>query len=570
MALWMPLALAAPSVDVDIIGVEDEMLDNVRAYLGIEQQKDDDTLNETRIRRLHRRAPQEIARALEPFGYYEPKIESQLTRDGDDWHAVYRIEPGPPVHVTAIDVQLSGEGQDDEDLVRAVRNFPLQTGDVLLHPSYEQGKAALQRIAAENGYLDAQLTEHAVRVTLAEHSARISLRMDTGPRYMFGKVNFPETALDRDLLERFVPFQPGDPYYTRQLLQLQNNLIDSNYFRHIEVQPRRDLAEGRRVPIDVALTTRPKNLYTAGMGYGTDTGLRGKLGYENRRVNDQGHRLRTELQMSEIRESIVARYSIPIRDPLTNQIAFTAGWIDDHPNSKDTLPSETLAVGMSRTITRGSGWLETAYLNYELSNFSVSGQGQDSTLVLPGITWSRIIAEDRIYTRRGIRLLFDFRGTHTALGSTTQFMQARASIKAIQDLWDGGRLILRGDVGTTRMEEFNELPPSVRFFAGGDQSVRGYDYNSLGPRDEEDRPIGGEQLLVGSAEIEQRVAEKWSVAAFYDVGNALESWQDALKAGAGVGVRWRSPVGQVRVDLAWPVSEPDPGLKLHINIGPDL
>lgn len=579
MALWASAGMAAPDVRVDITGVKDEMLDNVRAFLGIYQQRKDPTLHETRIRRLHRRAPQEIAKALEPFGYYQPKVDAQLTPEGDDWRAIYRIDPGAPVRVSAVDLRITGEGEDDPDLKRAARDFPLHVGDVLVHARYEQGKAALQRISAENGYLDADLKENVVRLTLAERTAQVVLHLDTGPRYHFGEVNFPPVDLEPDLLKRFVPFQPGDPFYTRQLLQLQSNLIDSNYFQNVEVQPRRDLARDRRVPVDVALSLRQKSLYTAGVGYGTDTGARGKLAWENRRINERGHWLRTELQLSEIRESLVGRYSIPIRDPLTNQIAFTAGWINDHPDRKDTLPSETLTVGVSRTITRASAWLETAYLNYELSRFTNEDQDaagnvvrnkEESKLLLPGITWSRVLAANRIFARRGIRLLLDVRGTHTALTSTTQFMQVRGSTKAIQDVWDGGRIILRGDVGATRLERLSKLPPSMRFFAGGDQSVRGYDYNSLGPRDGRNRPEGGQQLLVGSAELEQRIAEKWSVAVFYDIGNALNNWQDSLKAGAGLGARWHSPVGQVRVDLAWPLSEDEGGLKLHLNIGPDL
>src|SRR5690606_9543527 len=120
---------------------------------------------------------------------------------------------------------------------------------------------------------------------------------------------------------------------------------------------------------------------------------------------------------------------------------------------------------------------------------------------------------------------------------------------------------------TTRIDEFSELPASLRFFAGGDQSVRGYRYNSLGPTDASGEVIGGRKLLVGSLEYEHRIRGGWSAAVFYDAGNALEDYGDSLARGAGFGVRWLSPIGQVRIDLASALSEDGNPWRLHLNIG---
>ena len=243
--------------------------------------------------------------------------------------------------------------------------------------------------------------------------------------------------------------------------------------------------------------------------------------------------------------------------------------------SNDYLPtskSETFLFGVSRSIDRGNNWLETLYLNYQTENYSIAGESGNSVLLLPGITMSKVSADNRIYPLRGIRLLVDVRGANPAVVSNAQYLQVRAQAKFVHKLFGKGRILLRGDVGATRFGALRNLPPSERFFAGGDQSVRGYAYNSLGPRNALGQVIGGEQLLVGSVEYEQRFTDKWSGAVFYDTGNAINNWQDALKEGAGFGVRWRSPIGPIRFDLAWAISEHiNPWQpRLHINVGPDL
>lgn len=560
-------AHAGLAVKVEIDGISDILLNNVRASLSIEQQKLDPNLTEDQLQRLHQRATAEIAKALQPFGYYQPQIQSSLRFADGKWLARYQVDPGPPVHVTALDIQVEGDGANDPEFKSLTAAFPVHSGDVLNHPLYEQGKQNFQRFATEHGYFDFKWLKNEIAVTPLANSAFITLHIDSGPRYRFGEVSFHQDALRPELLARFVPFKAGDPYNTAKLLDLQNALSDSDYFSNVEINPRRDLSQDRRVPVDVILVSRYQHRYTAGVGYGTDTGPRGKLGWENRRINDRGHRFSTEYKVSEISDSFTARYSVPIRNPSTDQFAITSSWSNDHP---ETSQSETFLLGVSRSIDRGSNWLETTYLNYQTESYSVGGDHGDSVLLMPGITWSKISADNRIYPLRGLRLLLDVRGAHPDLISNAQFVQVRAQAKFVHKIFGEGRLLLRGDVGATRFGAIRNLPTSVRFFTGGDQSVRGYAYNSLAPRNAAGQVVGGEQLLVGSIEYEQRFAEKWSAALFYDTGNAINNWQEALKEGVGFGVRWLSPIGPIRFDLAWAISEPGTPKRLHINVGPDL
>jgi translocation and assembly module TamA len=188
---------------------------------------------------------------------------------------------------------------------------------------------------------------------------------------------------------------------------------------------------------------------------------------------------------------------------------------------------------------------------------------------MPGINWTRIRANNRIYTTHGNRFVVEVRGGSETLGSTASFLQTRVNAKLVRKFYRWGRVLVRGDVGYTEVLNFEDLPPSVRYFAGGDFSVRGYAYNSLGPR-KGDNVIGGTHLMVGSVEYEQLLGESWSVAAFYDVGNAMDDFTEPLARGVGAGVRYRSPIGLIRVELAQRLDDLGVPRYLHISIGPDL
>jgi len=554
-------------VTVEVKGISGKLLDNVLAYLSIEQQRLDPNLTELQLQRLHQRAAAEIGKALQPFGYYSPRIRGSLQRSDDHWVARYEVDPGPPVHVSKVDIRIEGEGKDDPDFRKVAAQFPLHRNDVLNQPEYEQAKQNFQRFAGDHGYFDFKWIKSEIAVDPAARTAAITLHMDTGPHYRFGTVNFKQDVLRQSLIQRFVPFKPGDPYDTTQLLDMQSGLFDSNYFRNVEINPRRDLSVNREVPIDVTLVPRHKFLYTVGVGFGTDTGPRAKLGWENRRINDRGHRFNSLYTTSAIRDSLTLSYSIPIRNPRSDQFAIISSWANDHTRDNQ---SETYVLGVSRSVEFGKNWLQTLYLNYQTESYTVAGESGDSLLLMPGITVSKVSADNRIYPERGFRALVDVRGAHPDFVSNAQFVQVRGQVKFIHKIFGKSRILLRGDVGATRFGSIHILPTSVRFFAGGDQSVRGYAYNSLGPTNARGQVVGGEQLLVGSAEFEQRFTDKWSAAVFYDTGNALDNWQGALKDGVGFGVRWLSPVGPIRVDLAWAISEPGAPKRLHINVGPDL
>jgi translocation and assembly module TamA len=177
--------------------------------------------------------------------------------------------------------------------------------------------------------------------------------------------------------------------------------------------------------------------------------------------------------------------------------------------------------------------------------------------------------EDTLQT--GNRISLELRGSHEMLALDTAFFQPMLTAKLIQRITPRGRVILRSEVAGTVIDDFNELPPILRYYAGGDNSVRGYAYQDLSPVNASGERIGGKQKLVGSLEYDFRFKQRWSAAVFFDTGNAFNQWSKTnLKDGTGFGLRWHSPVGPLRFDIAWPISEPDPDPRIHVVFGPEL
>ena len=571
-----PALAATPKVDVQVDGLSRELKRNVLASLEIQESRKDKDLDEARIRRLHAQAPAEIEQALQPYGHYKPVIHSTLDQKGETWVARYEVDAGPILKVTHRDLQIQGEGASDLGFQAAVDRFPLREGDPLFQPAYEGGKKAFDDYAAANGYLDGRFEVNEIRVDLATYTSEVALHYQTGPRYHFGPVVFHQDFLDPKLLRGYVTVKEGDPLDADELLKLQNALSSSPYFQRVEVVPRREGVTGVNLPIDVTLTPAKRHRYTAGVGYGTDTGPRVSGGIEFRRLNRRGHRGDVEARLSEIEKSGKADYIVPGIYPSTDLTTYTVAYADLHPQ---TSTSKSFLLGGSRARALGR-WRQSIGLNFERTTFTVGTDSGVSRLFGPTVSWQRVFADDRIYPTHGERIEFDLRGADKSVLSNATFVQGIARAKFIQSFGGIGgganfggkrfRLITRADFAYTETDDFHLLPPTVRLFAGGDQSVRGYSYQGIGPRDALGHVIGGKALEVASVELEYRFLQKWGVATFYDTGTANDKFGGQLKVGTGVGVRWLSPIGMIRLDFAEAIREPHHPIRIHLTIGPDL
>ncbi len=559
------LAWAALAVEVRVEGIDGALYDNVMQRLTLEAERSHPLLEEHRLRRLHQRAEAEIREALRPFGYYRPEVMAELMERDGGWLARYHIMPGSPVRVRELVLELEGPAAQDEAFLAWRAAFPLQVGGVLQHAPYERAKRDLLQLARDRGYFEARLVQQALEVRLADTSARVVLHLASGPRHVFGPVRFDEVALNEELLRRYLTFAPGEPYDAERLFELQRALADSDYFEFIEVRAEPETVAAGQVPVEVRLRLKPPTRYTFGLGYGTDTGPRVSLGLERRRVNRDGHRIGVETTFSEIQSGVRAVYRIPLDRPATDFLSFSSGW---EREDLDTSTRETLTVGAGLTLMLAR-WQRTLALTVQNERYTVADQRDTTTLVLPSAGWQRVEADDRLFPTQGWRLGVELRGASETLGSDASLLQGVLRAKAVLPL-AGGRFITRADLGASQTPHFERIPASLRFFAGGDNSIRGYAYKSLGPTNAEGEVLGGRHLLVLSGEYEYYFGPRFGAAVFYDAGNAFDDDDFEVMKGAGAGLRWRLPFGALRLDVASPVHEAKPEWRLHLTVGPDL
>lgn len=556
----------AAKVECKVEGVDNkEILANIEAVLMIVRDRDRDDLTPARIEQLHARATDDIQRAVEPFGYYRAVVEATLTqRNEEKYFARYVIRLGEPVRVRDVRVAVTGPGSRLAPFPDLAASFPLHAGDVLDQRVYTKQKSAFVAAAADSGYLDARFTASVIRIEREANVADIDLTLDTGPQYRFGVVTFDSSAVDERVLRSYLTFKRGEPFRYYKLLAFQSSLGGAPYFNRVEAIALRDSTANNEVPIHVKLEGRRPRRYEVGVGYGTDTGPRVLLNVEFRRLNRAGHRYIGRLNLSEVELSLQAEYVIPSLYPGVHTYTIGALVARLDPVSYTT---ERLAVGPTRSQPR-FGALESITISYEREDFTVGPDAGITDLFIAGATYRRKRADDDIYPLRGHRLNFSLRGSSEDVFSTQNFFSLTASAKAVRSLNKRLRLLARVDGGWTTTGTFRELPPTVRFFAGGDNSVRGYEYESLGPL-AGGQVIGGDLLLTTSAEIECGLFGKFGLAGFFDAGNAFAAFDEGvMEQGTGLGLRWRSPVGPIRLDFAYALHHDD--YRVHFTMGPDL
>jgi len=563
----LPLLLLASLArgELQIEGVSDEVSRNVRSYVALASEPCD--AEAWLIRRRFRAVEAEARTALEPFGYYYPAIETTLEQDDTCWRAMLSIDPGAPVLLRNVEISLTTPPEEPADFADITSATTLVAGAQLRHSDYETLKESLQVRAAERGYVEATFSKNSIEVWPEKNAADISLQYDSGPRYSFGPIRQEQELLDPGLVSAFFDFETGMPYDNRLLTKAYNDLSLSGYFGRIELLPEYERAEDRQIPIRVMLEPADRIEYTIGVGLSTDTGPRVRAGYHNRRVNRRGHRFKSDIGVSSVIQGIVAEYRKPLADPRSEWLSYTAALSNE---DTDTFDSDTARVGVRRSKRLGSNWIRTLSLDLSYDRFDVSDESSRTRLVLPAIAFDHKHADRDILPTRGRRLGLELRGTSESVGSDTSFLQAIVGGRIVYSISAEGRLLARAKVGFTAKSEFDELPPSVRFFAGGDESVRGFGYNTLGPKDELGNVIGGSNLLVASVEYEHRLRGNFYGAVFVDAGNAFDDVDVDAAVGAGLGLKWVSPVGPLRFYLAHPLNKTDRSVRLHIRLGSDL
>ena len=599
----LPLLCVSPgawALEATVRGVSDEVEGNIQAYL---QNIDAAQYTEVRLEGEIRRRTEE---AMRVYGYYEPEITLERANDERAW---LEIEPGLQVEIEILSINVEGDASEDPPFQQAVEDFPLEEGDVLRHAPWDRLSSQFSGLAIERGYFDWGFTDRRMEVRPYLQSARLYMDFDSGPRYQFGESSITGSHIELDRLRRMQLFEPGDPYLAQTLADYNRSLAETGWFSSVSVRPRLETAQelvisppgggapwwseatasqperprvtsaalasalslnkpsDTQLPIDVSVEPADRHQFEVGIGYATDVGPRLRFGWDQPWINRFGHSLDHDLYLSAPEQRFTGVYNVPLEDPLRDSYRLQYGVrnVDD----SDTKSLEG-TVELARRWEFDNDWVQTIYFRTTYEDFEQGGEADQVWLFYPGIQWSRTRTRPQRFPLWGDRQQLSLEYSDTVWGSDATFARITGDTEWIRMIGNDNRFLARISLGAIETDDFAKIPPSLRFFAGGDRSVRGYSYESLSPRNDEGRLRGGQQMLTSTLEYQRRVTGDWWGATFIDNGDAFDNWgPNDLKTGAGVGVRWVSPVGPIRFDIAHPFDHED-DWRLHFSIGPEF
>ncbi|MGR2667389.1 autotransporter assembly complex protein TamA [Vibrio campbellii] len=552
---------AYADVSLKIKGIDGALEDNVNAYLSSIPEDDYST-----SLRFQARLEQSITEALNALGYYHAKISYTITKDNDE--LIVNIKPGEPVRIKEMDVVISGEAGEDEEFTNLIKKSRLKEGRILNQGEYDALKSGIRNLALQRGYFNGDFKLSRLEVVPELNEANVRLHYDSGIRYHFGTVEILGSQIWEDRVDSLRPFKTGEPYLVSEVGEYNQNLSNTDWFSSVFVEPDlTKLDDGRDLPIKVSLAPAAKNQIETGIGYSTDTGVRGTLKWKKPWVSARGHSFDTALSLSKPEQTITAGYKIPLDDVLHEYYQLQFGL--KHLDNRDTESLESNLAVERHWITDG-GWHKTLYVRHLYENFSQGLQEDGVQFVLPGASFSRTRTRGGNMPMWGDKQSVTVEYGDPALLSETRVLRLLGRTSWIRGIGQNHRGLFRLEGGANVTDEFEKLSPSLRFFAGGDNNIRGYGYESISPTDSSGALTGAKYMVTSTLEYQYRVHGNWWGAVFYDIGDAFNKTPE-WKSGAGVGIRWASPVGPVSFDFAWGLdTEPDPEFRIHFSLGPEL
>lgn len=573
-SLFTSFSLLASTLSVEILGeLPSKVKQNIHAHLGELPQ---DSAERDAFVFV---AKKKTINALKTLGYYRSTVGSSVSKnlEKDSWVLSIVVDLNAPTLINKVKVMLTGDAKDDPAFAHLIKHIPIVSGDILHHGIYEQFKTDLTALGLERGYFDSQFIQSTVAINKPLKSANVVIHFDSGVRYQFGQVSFSEFDINADVLQPLIPFKQGD-YYQRTALQaLQNELDDTLYFGSVVVRPESENISHNALPIAVSLEKAKRHQLGVGLGYATDTEARLSLSWKTPLLNRYGHRQETRLSYSAINPTGYFIYSIPLSHPNNDLLQLKT---ELEENEYGDLTSKYFSFQTGRLRTENEA-LNQTYLRYLTEDWRTDGLDDKANYLIAGFTWSDLFREGPILDpSNGFRQYYNVEAGYEGIYSETSFLRFNARWKYVSLLAPKHRFVTRAELGYVIVDQDvgEDLSPSLRFYAGGDQSVRGFDYQSIGPKitlsegnsNENDIVIGGTNMVVGSVEYQYYFTNNWRGALFADGGSVNDTDKLDLVYSVGTGLHYLSPVGPIRFMLGYPLSKDNPSWRIHFSIGVEL
>ena len=551
------LVHAKSNFTYQIHGLSGDALVNAKDRLIAMQKEYGEHFSSIQIRKLYIQGASEIKKGIEPYGYFKSRISSQLIRQHGQWLAVYFVLPGEPMHIKNLQVEVVGPGHDNLVINKYLNNFPLHVNDVFVTPVYDKAKTKLFARTRNQGYLQA-FYKNQIVVNLPQNTCSIVMHLETGPQYYFGSVSFESYPYSEEFMRKFFNFNQEDYFSSRRIIKLQQAMEKSYYFKRAVLIPDFRNIKDYHVPIKADLVPPKPYRYSLGFGYGTLTGPRLSAGFSIRHLGNEGHHIETEMKLSKVISAASATYYMPGKNPLTDE--WLAGVNYKHFNPKAGISnSVTATVGYSKKFAKAQSSIS---LNYLRERFVIYGYpGQAANELYPSWKTSYIVADNLTNPKNAHSVNLTVQGASKAILSTTSFIQAQTRIKWIVSPVSFARILMRVDLGAAAVHNLPVFPMSLRYFAGGVTTIRGFADSSIGP---------GKYLAVGSLEYQQRLKEGLYAAVFYDAGSAANHFKSRLNRGVGVGAIYDTRVGPIKIYLARAVSKHTKPYSIEFSVGPEF
>ena len=568
-ALFASASLAES--ELVVTGVSGNLADNIRLLVANPPERD----NTRQFRRYINGLPEQVINAMGAYGYYAAEATVSVDEVGETaalTRITISVTANEPVKIRKLNVDISDLDKDNSDFDEILDTIRAQLapGKVFVSSDYESAKDSIISTAQNLGYFDLDFSKASIAVSRRAKTADIDLVAVAGTRFVFGQTLFKQRAFSKSFIQRWVPFKQGDPYDAALVSELTQNLQGSGYFSSVRVRPEINPRFVDTVPLVVDLKERDNNQVAVGIGYSTDTEVRGSLTWNKPLINSYGHSAKWSLSVAREEQTASFTYRIPRLDnPRFNYWGIEYGLRNERDTDND-LDSFLSSLSLQRVTRTRNDWTESFFIRYDRERFTVDDVQRTVNLVLPGFSYTRIRSRGEPFTTWGQTISFQLMGGSKNVLSSINFVKSVGRFRYLRMLADKHTLITTVQLGGILSNENESVPVSQRFFAGGDRTIRGFSFRSIAPLDDDGDAIGGRFIEVGNLEYNYRFKDRWSAAIFTDAGRAFDDFDAAYSIGAGFGVRWQSPVGQLRVDLARPFSDGDGNnWRVHLSLGAD-
>jgi len=527
------------------------------------------------VRDVRRRVP-EIAAA---DGYFSAAVEIDWEPGRDT--ATVTVVPGARTVVSNVEIEfigdLGGEGGEREARRREAREaWALKPGMPFRSADWEEAKRGLREKLVEDDYAAGDIAESEAEVNADAASASLRIKVDSGPRFTLGTpevkglVHYPDS-----IVLRVYDIKPGERYRQERLVELQRSLQNGPWFQSVTVDIDRDPEKAKEAPVRITLIERPRREIGLALGFGTDEGIRGEIGYRYRNFFNRGFDLQSALRADRNRQFGYADVYLP-QGMFGNWVPQWLGGKLDAIPAKDSfgvLAEHTNIQGLETRRFAVAGYRQYTLekfdtrvgLSYQIERAKPEGSDEDLKRALAPViafTWRHV--DDVFDPRRGGVLNLQLAAGAKAILSTQDFLKTYAQYTRWFPVTKNDQLIVRGEIGRTYAFTREGIPEDFLFRAGGSRSVRGYEYQSLGVQ-QGAAIVGGRYLATASVDFVHWFNDKWGGAVFADVGDASDSTSSwTPNKSYGIGARYKTPAGPLGVDIAY--AERDRKVRLSFSV----